>query len=419
MAKDETLYEVDPNNEKLVDVKAEGNKIVTDYANTVDQAISSNEQAKNDALNEIGTMDANGKWTPGSATESLVNAQNQMTDFTISEIEREKEKAQKDDTKEQSGAYTDWQKQSNAYGVNAEQLAGSGLRNSGYAESSQVAMYNQYQARITAARESYQQVVADYNAAITNARIQNNATLAQIAMDAMQKRLEITLQFAMKNTDLLTAKAQNVASLKQQNFSNYMSVYNSILDENKLAEQIRQYNQSFEESKRQYEQTFEEGKRQYDTSLAEEIRQFNEKMALEKQTYADLTLNNKDTGKDTTDDGTDIDLNLDKGKETPTGTSQTTDNTDANKATWKKVLSTFASATASPALSIASAITKTTDYVKWKNQFGSNVDAMSILSLGEGMMNPTRLDDLVRAGLVEEYQKNGKLKYRKVYGGGN
>ena len=107
--------------------------------------------------------------------------QQEQTDFAIDEINQQKEWAKKDYTKEQSGAYADWQKQSNQYGVNAEQRAASGLTNTGYTESSQVSMYNEYQNRVTAARETYSRAVQNYDNAITEARLQNNSTLAEIA----------------------------------------------------------------------------------------------------------------------------------------------------------------------------------------------------------------------------------------------
>ena len=76
--------------------------------------------------------------------------QNQQanTDFAIEKIEQQKEQAHKDYIKEQTGAYVDWQKQSNKYGANAEQMAANGLNNSGYDATLQADYYSTYQNRV-------------------------------------------------------------------------------------------------------------------------------------------------------------------------------------------------------------------------------------------------------------------------------
>lgn len=205
-------------------VKEQGDKIVSEYEKDMNSIIDANNAAKDEALGEIGEMGADGKWTKGSAIGALIDSQNEQTDFSIQQIEQQKAQASKDYVKEQSGAYADWQKQSNPYGANAEAMASNGMQNSGYSETSQVSMYNQYQARVTAAREAYQKIILDYDNQMTAARMQNNATIAQIAYEGLQKRLEVMMQFTMQGTELLTTLANQKASIKQ----NYMSVYNDI-----------------------------------------------------------------------------------------------------------------------------------------------------------------------------------------------
>lgn len=169
--------------------------------------------------------------------------QNQQTDFAIQEIEQQKAQAKKDYTKEQSGAYVDWQKQSAEYGANAEAMADKGMQNTGYSESSQVSMYNTYQNRITAARESYNLAVQNYNNSITEARLQNNSALAEIAYNALQQQLELSLQgFQYKNT-LLLDKMGKKTDLENEYYARYQDVLAQINTENSLAEQIRQYNE--------------------------------------------------------------------------------------------------------------------------------------------------------------------------------
>lgn len=201
--------------------------------------------------------------------------QQEQTDFAIEKIEQEKEQANKDYIREQSGSYVDWQKESNRYGANAETMAANGFVASGYGESSQVAMYNQYQNRVATARETYNKAVLNYNNAITEARLQNNSVLAEIAYNALQQQLELALQGMQYKNQLLETQANKQLEIKNMYNSKYQSVLDQINKENALAEEIRQYNQSLALQKAQ----LEEEKRQFNASLSEQQRQFNASMS--------------------------------------------------------------------------------------------------------------------------------------------
>lgn len=172
------------------------------------------------------------------------------TDFAIEQINQQKEQAQKDYTKEQKGAYVDWQKQSNQYGVNAEQLASSGLRNTGYSESSQVSMYNTYQNRVSQARETYNKAILDYDNGIKEAQLTNNAALAEIAYKTLSTKLELGLnQFNSKN-QLLQQQLAAQQSVKDTYYNRWQDVLKQINTENALAEQQRQFNTQIALSKK-------------------------------------------------------------------------------------------------------------------------------------------------------------------------
>ena len=213
-------------------VEKQGEDILNTYTNEMTDAINANQAAQNKVLDQLGEMNDDGTWTEDSATDKLMDVQNESTDFAIQQIEEQKNRAEKDYAKEQGAAYADYQKQIDPYGVASEQMAANGLRNTGYAESSKVSMYNQYQTRITAARESYQNAIKDYDMAITQARLQNSSALAQIAVDALRQRMEYIIQFSTNNTSLLTSLASQRMAIKQQNLSNYMTVYNQLKGEN-------------------------------------------------------------------------------------------------------------------------------------------------------------------------------------------
>lgn len=166
-------------------------------------------------------IDASKQWA-----DTQKQLQNEQTDFAIEQIEQQKEQAKQDHIKEQSGAYTDWQKQSAKHGVNAEKMAVQGMQNTGYSESTQVSMYNTYQNRVAVAREGYTRAVLNYDNAMKEARLQNNAILAQIACSTLQQQLELALQgFQYKNS--LISKADNSVS--------YQAVLEQINNEKTLA----------------------------------------------------------------------------------------------------------------------------------------------------------------------------------------
>lgn len=222
-------------------------------------------------------IDASKQWA-----DKQTQLQNQQTDFAIEKIEQQKDQAEKDYTKEQSASYVDWQKQSGQYGVNAEQTTASGLANTGYAESSQVSMYNTYQNRVASARESYNRAILNYDNAIKDARLQNNSILAEIAYNSLQQQLELSLAGFQYKNQLLTTMADKKAQITDRYHAQYQDVLDQINKENALEEEIRQYNQNYaldlkkyNESVRQYNEEMalkkaqlEEEKRQYNTALA-------------------------------------------------------------------------------------------------------------------------------------------------------
>lgn len=262
-------YDINYNDKRFTKVNNEKNAALSEMEKTYGGMINDSDKYFQEQIS------ATEKW----GAEQKKNQQAQ-TDFAIEQIEQQKAQAQKDYTKEQSGAYTDWQKQSDPYGVDAEQKAAAGMANSGYSESSKVAMFTTYQNRVIAAREVYTRAVLNYDNAIKEARLQNNAKLAEIAYNTLQKSLELGLQgFQYKNT-LILEKANKKTELEQIYHSRYQDVLDQINKENALREEVRQYNESMAEEIRQYNESMAEEKRQYDTTLKNQREQFNQQQDL-------------------------------------------------------------------------------------------------------------------------------------------
>lgn len=239
--------------ERLTQVEADKNQAMDDLRNQYDQMINESDKYYGEQIQ------ASKDWA--SQQQQI---QQEQTDFAIEQVEQQREKTEKDYLKEQSGAYVDYQKKSGKYGANAEQMAANGLQGTGFSESSQVNMYNTYQNRVASARESLNQANMNFDNAITQARLQNNAKQAEIALEAYQKQLELSLQGFQYRNDLLATQIDKLQALDDTYHNRYQDVLDQINTENAMNEEIRQYEENLKLEREQ---------------LAEQIRQFDAEMA--------------------------------------------------------------------------------------------------------------------------------------------
>lgn len=256
-------YDINYDDKRFTEVEADKKAALTEVEKTYGGMINESDkyyQAQINAANQWG--------------ETQKQNQQAMTDFTIEQINQQKDQAHKDYIKEQSGAYADWQKQSNQYGANAEQVAAQGLTNAGYSESSQVSMYNTYQNRVATAREVYTRAVLDYDNDIKEARLKNSSALAEIAFQTLQTKLELGLQGFQYKNQLIIEKSNQKLKTDEMYYTRYQDVLEQINEENKLKEQMRQFGLEYDLKKDEYDLQQENLQIQKDR-LAEEKRQFD------------------------------------------------------------------------------------------------------------------------------------------------
>lgn len=312
-------YEIDYNDQQFQQVEADKNATMAQTNQAYDSMINDTKQQYQQQI------EATENW--GKTQQQL---QQERTDFTLEQIQQQKDQAQKDLHKEQQAAYTDWQKQSGNYGVNAEQMAAAGMKNTGFSESSQVSMYNTYQNRVATARESYDKAVLNYNNSMKEAQLQNNSALAEMAYNTLQAFLALSMESVVQNNALLTDKMNAQRQDEDRFYQRRQDIIAQKNTENAMAEQVRQYNESqawdkekfsredeyrrerdmvadsqwnqshqldvdrFAEDKRQYDQNFAESQRQYNQNYQLDIdkfneskNQFNQSLAFEKQKHKD------------------------------------------------------------------------------------------------------------------------------------
>ncbi len=226
-------YEVDYSDKRFTEVETDKSNALSESDKMYDQMIKDSDKYYNQQADAVKNY--------GDTQSKLTQ---EKTDFSIEQINQQKYQAKKDYLKDQSASYVDWQKQSNRYGAEAERQASVGVANSGYSESSQVAMYNQYQNRVMAARENYTRAVLNYDNAIKDAQLQNNSLLAEIAYNTLMKSLELSLSGLQYKNGLLLEKANRKLEIDQLYYQRRQDVLNQINHENSMAEQIRQFNES-------------------------------------------------------------------------------------------------------------------------------------------------------------------------------
>lgn len=130
-------------------------------------------------------------------TEQLYNQQMEQqkniidigTQQAIDEIERNKKEAEEQAEKTNRALYTDYQKQINPYGVNAEDMAEQGLGKSGLAETTKANYYNTYQSARTEAQNNANKIKADFDAKMVQARQNGDLQMAQAALAMYQQRV--------------------------------------------------------------------------------------------------------------------------------------------------------------------------------------------------------------------------------------
>lgn len=352
-------YDINFNDKRLTDVK----KAETSEIKSIDKQYGEMIGDTDEYYQKL--VDDNKAWA-----DKQQQLQQDKTDFAIEKIEQQKEQAHKDYIKEQSGAYVDWQKQSNPYGANAEQLAAAGLAGSGYHESSQVAMYNTYQNRVAAAHESYNQLVLNYDNAIKDAQLQNSSILAEIAYEASKQQAEWLLQAFQYKNALLVEQANNKREAKQMYHTFYQDVLDQMNKENALKEEARQADMDNERYLKQIKLAKAELK------LAQDKFDYEKK-----QNSAAIPKSNASSGET-------------KRKTTKkSGKKSTTNST--NRSWVQSNKPTGGSSTAN------SASTK------------PPVDMKSLVDCGYAGISAKRAYELVKQGILQTYVSGGKTKFKR------
>lgn len=236
---------VDRNDERLQQYDNTKNNLINEAQANYNKVSSGAEQKYNELIQASKDY--------GQQQAEITQAK---TDQTIKEINQNKDFAEKDYIKEQKGAYTDYARQTNAYGTNAEIQASAGLAGSGYSESSRVSMYNTYQNRYATARDTFNRAIVAYDNQIAQAQLQNNALLADIAYQSLQTQLQLALEGFQYQNELLNNLLSQKLNISSTYDSLWQSQYNTLLGEAQFNEQMSYQRQRDAVADAQWQQQF-------------------------------------------------------------------------------------------------------------------------------------------------------------------
>lgn len=140
---------------------------------------------------------------------------------TQNEVNRQKEEYEREATKQGKALYTDYRKQANPYGATAEQLASQGLNKSGYAESTQTRLYNEYQRNVTSLMTETTRLKAEADFQMNQAFLDADIQKAQNALSIYQQQAELAitnynLRYQKYRDDVADAQWEKSYQLQKQ-----------------------------------------------------------------------------------------------------------------------------------------------------------------------------------------------------------
>lgn len=189
--------------------------------------------------------------------------QKEQNDFLIEKINQQKDQTKKDYVKEQKGAYADYMRANDEYGVNRERLAQQGLTNGGYEASADYKYYNTYQNRVANARDTYNKAILNYDNSIKDAMLQNNSKLAEISYNALQSQLQLALEGMQYKNKLLENKLSAVQTTENMYASRFDSLNSQINSQNNLLAELEQMERDWQYRQQQLALEREQMNRSY------------------------------------------------------------------------------------------------------------------------------------------------------------
>ena len=258
-------------NRNLNQTQQQINNLATEKQN----AINEYETGYNNQLQQYNDLQAQQQNYIDTWAANQKEQQQKQTDYNIGLIEQNKKEAAEETQKQTQDAYVDYMKQTNQYGGALENLASRGLATQGYAESSKVAMYNTYQNRVSTANAALVKANTEYDNQIQQALLNNDAALAETALEQMKQSYALALQGFEYTSNLYNQRLSYLQNLEDTYYNRGLQLQSL---QNTYAGEIGKIRQYQDEIQLEREKR-ELARQQWEREFAEEQRQFNAQMS--------------------------------------------------------------------------------------------------------------------------------------------
>lgn len=250
---------VDTKNE-MANIENEKNTLLNDYNLNYQNQLTEHENLMNQQQAYID------KWA-----ETEKENQQKQTDYNVNLINQNKAEAQKQTDSELGDAYIDYQRGLNQFGGNAEAMATNGLAGTGFAKNTDIAMNITYQNRVSTAKAALKKANTDYDNQIQQALLNNDASLAEIALQQMQQSYQLALQGFEYKTNLQNNKLAYEQSINDSYFNRSQTLQSRIDNYNDRISNINQMQVEIDENRKKQEQAYQQWLKEFE----EEKRQYN------------------------------------------------------------------------------------------------------------------------------------------------
>ena len=241
---------------------------VNNVYNEREKALAENNSMYEGLINQAGAIrDQQNEFLAQQEQIQNENLDKQLN-YQTGLINQQKEEAAKNKAVEEKKALNDYTAYTNPYGLQNERLYGAGLGNSGVSETSKLGAYNAYQNRVAAGNAAYQKAIQQYDNDINQAILNNDVQKAENALNKLKLQLQNNQDYFSNYSSLSQAKLNTANNLRNTYMDQYNNVYSQIMNEQKQAEAIRQYNEQMAYQKERDRVSDEQWQKQYNLSVS-------------------------------------------------------------------------------------------------------------------------------------------------------
>lgn len=214
-------------------LSVEKQNVLNQYENNYNEQLTNYNDLMNQQQKNIDT------WA-----ETQKDTQQKQFEYEKSQIEKSRKETEKQTNAEIGNAYIDYQRSLNQFGGSAETLASQGLGGTGFAKNQDIAMNITYQNRVSTAKAALTKANTDFDDQLLRAQMNNDTTLAELALTQMQQSYALALDGFEYTSTLKNNYLNNIQSINDSYFSK----------QNTLQSRIDNYTSSINSAKAAKEQ---------------------------------------------------------------------------------------------------------------------------------------------------------------------